>query len=78
MGRAILLRRPEFIDDFEADSDDARAGRDLARSRGIPERGVRPAVRGGVAIGSLNVTRREVRRVQTTRSACSRPSPTRR
>ncbi len=63
MGRAILLRRPEFIDDFEADSDDARAGRDLARSRGFRSVVFVPLMRGGVAIGSLNVTRREVGRM---------------
>ncbi|MFI4929451.1 MAG: GAF domain-containing protein [Burkholderiales bacterium] len=63
MGRAILLRRPEFIDDFEADSDDARAGRDLARSRGFRSVVFVPLVRGGVAVGSLNVTRREVGRI---------------
>jgi len=63
MGRAILLRRPAFVDDFEADSDDARSGRDLARLRGFRSVVFVPLMRGGVAIGSLNVTRREAGRM---------------
>ena len=63
MGRAVQSRTPQFIDDFEADSPEARDGRELARSRGFRSVVFVPLMRGEVAIGSLNVTRREAGRV---------------
>ncbi|HYX62862.1 MAG TPA: GAF domain-containing protein, partial [Burkholderiales bacterium] len=59
MGRAVLRRAPVFVDDFETDADVEPAGRELARARGFRSVVFVPMVRNDVAIGSLNVTRRE-------------------
>ena len=63
MGRAIQSRRPQFVDDFETDPDIEDADRELARSRGFRSVVFVPLMRDDVAIGSLNVTRREAGRL---------------
>jgi GAF domain-containing protein len=62
MGRAVQLRQPEFVDDLETDPAVEPAGRDMARARGFRSVVFVPLVRGDIAIGSLNVTRREAGR----------------
>ena len=59
MGRAVQSRLPVAITDFETDPTVSAASRDLARARGF--RGVVfvPLIRSDVAIGTINVTRRE-------------------
>jgi len=63
MGRSIQSRRPSFVDNFETDPDIQDADRELARSRGFGSVVFVPLLRGGDAIGSLNVTRREAGRM---------------
>ncbi|HTR57772.1 MAG TPA: GAF domain-containing protein, partial [Casimicrobiaceae bacterium] len=63
MGKAVRQRAPEFIDDFEKDPTVEPAGKELARVRGFKSVVFVPMVRNDVAIGSLNVTRREAGRL---------------
>jgi len=63
MGWAVRRRTPQFIDDFETDANAEPAARALARARGFRSVVFVPMVRNDVAIGSLNVTRREVGRI---------------
>ena len=59
MGRAVLARVPVAIADFETDPHVSAASRDLARARGFRAVLFVPLVRNDVAIGTINVTRRE-------------------
>jgi GAF domain-containing protein len=59
MGRAVQARVPVAVLDFETDPKVSAASRDLARARGFRAVLFVPLVRNDVAIGTINVTRRE-------------------
>ena len=59
MGRAVRARVPVAITDFETDANVAAGSRELARARGFRAVLFVPLIRNNVAIGTINVTRRE-------------------
>jgi len=59
MGRAVRARVPVAVTDFETDPHVRAGSRELARARGFRAVLFVPLIRNDVAIGTINVTRRE-------------------
>ena len=74
---AVSSGKPSYRSDIENDPGMSPEEKEVARARGYRSLLVVPMLRDGVSIGTLAVSRPEAGRSPTTRSTCSRLSPTR-